>query len=164
LARAALEEEQALAEDEAVEQERLRIGILGLEARRAIELRDVLQPRRIDARHRLRRRLVRAGPLPDRQLDRHAFGIHALGIQPDQRLQPVAGAFAIEARLLLDRGDTPLAPISEHAGEQRPAVAEAAVEAALGDAEVLRQHLDPDALDPRARQLVKSGPDPALAR
>ena len=51
LARAAFEKQQALAEHEAVEQERLRIGFLRHQAGGAIELPDILQPRRIDARH-----------------------------------------------------------------------------------------------------------------
>ena len=41
-----------LAEDEAVEQERLRIGVVGRQTRRAIEMPDILQPRGIDAGHR----------------------------------------------------------------------------------------------------------------
>src|ERR1700742_1084918 len=75
LARSALEEEQALAEDEAIEQERLRVGFLRLKAGCTIELRDVLEPRGIDAGDGRRRSLVRTGPLPDRQLDRHALGV-----------------------------------------------------------------------------------------
>src|SRR5881394_1722896 len=45
LARAPFQEQQALAEDEAVEQERLRVGFLGLQSGGAIELPDIFQPR-----------------------------------------------------------------------------------------------------------------------
>src|SRR4029079_8343602 len=43
------EEQQALAEDEAVEQERLRIGFLARKACGAIELADILQPCGVNA-------------------------------------------------------------------------------------------------------------------
>ena len=124
---------------------------------------DILQPRRIDAGDRRGGELVGPGPLPDRQLDRHALGIHPLGIKRDQRLQPFARGRAVEAGLLFDRGDAPRAPALQHGLEQRRAVAEAAVEAALGDAEVLGQHLDPHALDAGSRDFRKAGLDPGLA-
>ena len=49
LALAPLEKQQALAEDEAVEQEGLRVGFLGRKAGGAIELADIFQPRGVDA-------------------------------------------------------------------------------------------------------------------
>jgi 2-hydroxychromene-2-carboxylate isomerase len=58
LARTAFEEQQALAEDEAIKQEGLRVGLLGCETRRAVELADVLQPRGVDACDRGGRRGV----------------------------------------------------------------------------------------------------------
>src|SRR5205823_7231423 len=73
LALAAFEKQQALAEDEAIEQERLRIGVLGSKPRRAIELADIFQTRGVDACDRGGGGLVRAGPLPDREFDRHAL-------------------------------------------------------------------------------------------
>ena len=57
----------------------------------------------------------------------------------------------------------PRAPVLQHAAEQRRAVVEAAVEAAFGDAEVLRQHLDPHALDAGSREFRESGLDPGVA-
>ena len=70
---------------------------------------------------------------------------------------------AIEARLLRDRRGPPLAPALQHGFEQRGAVGEAAIEAALGDAEILGEHLDPDTLDPRAGELGKPCLDPDIA-
>src|ERR1700693_787775 len=58
LARTAFEKQQALAEDEAIEQESLRVGLLRCETRRAVEFADVLQPRGIDAWGRGGRRSV----------------------------------------------------------------------------------------------------------
>jgi len=108
---------------------------------------DILQPRGIDASHRRGRRLVGAGPLPDRQFDRHTLGIHALRIEPDQRFQPVARGCAVEAGLLFDRRNSPRAPALQDAVQQRRAVAETPVKAAFGDAEIFGQDLDPDTLD-----------------
>ena len=124
---------------------------------------DILQPGDIDARHRVGGKLVRAGPLPDRELDRHAFGIHALGVKRDQRLQPFAGGGAVEAGVSFDRGDAPLAPVLQHGFQQGRAVAEAAVEAALGDAEVFGQNLHPHPLDAGPGDFLQAGLDPALA-
>ena len=56
----------------------------------------------------------------------------------------------------------PLLQLCQHGLEQRRAVAEAAIEAALGDAEVLGQHLDPHALDAGPRDFRKAGRDPGL--
>jgi acyl-CoA thioesterase FadM len=39
--------------------------------------------------------------LPDRQLHRHAFGVHALRVEPDQRAQALARVRAVETGLLL---------------------------------------------------------------
>src|ERR1700756_1529484 len=105
LALAALEEEQALAEDEAVEHEGFCIGLLARKPGGAIEPCHVFEPRRIDARDRIRRSCVRAGPLPDRKLDCHALGVGALGIELDDRFQPLARGAALEARMLFDGGD-----------------------------------------------------------
>ena len=163
LARAAFEKQQALAEDEAIEQERLRVGFLMGHAGCAIQMRDVLQSRGIDAGHRGGGSFIRPGPLPDRQLDRHACGIHALGIQPDHGREPVARGRAIEAGLLFDRRDPPRAPGAQDALEQRGAILEAPVEAALGDAEVFRQHLDADAVDAASGHLGKARLDPDVA-
>ena len=163
LARAAFEKQQALAEDEAVEQERLRVGLLGRQAGRAIEMSDILQARGIDAGDRAGGGFVGARPLPDREFDRHGFGVHPLRIKRDQRLQPLARGRAVEAGLLFDRGDAPVAPALQHGVEQRRAIAKAAVEAALGDAEAFGQHLDPHAFDPGTRDFRKPGLDPAVA-
>ena len=68
LAGPAFEEQQALAEDEAVEQERLRVGFLRRQARGAIEMPDIPQPGDIDARHGGDKSLAtleaKYGPLP----------------------------------------------------------------------------------------------------
>ena len=101
--------------------------------------------------------------MPDREFDRHAFRIHPFRIKRDQRLQPLAGGGAVEAGLLFDRGDAARAPVLQHGVQQGGAVAEAAVEAALGDAEVLGQHLDPHALDAGPGDFLQPGLDPALA-
>src|SRR3954469_20544516 len=69
-ARAALEEQQALAEDEAVEQEGPCVGFLGLEAAGAIELPDIFQSRGVDAGDGVCGFFVAARPLPDRKLNR----------------------------------------------------------------------------------------------
>src|SRR3954464_12794974 len=68
LPRPAFEEQQALAEDETVEQEGPGVGFVVAKAGRAIELADVLQPRRVDAGDRPGRGRVGSCPLPDRQL------------------------------------------------------------------------------------------------
>ena len=109
------------------------------------------------------RKLIGPGPLPDREFDRHAFGIHALGILRNQRLQPFAGGGAVEAGMFFDRGDAARAPVLQHGLEQGRAVAEAPVEAALGDAEFLGQNLDPHPLDAGPGDFFKAGLDPALA-
>jgi hypothetical protein len=124
---------------------------------------DILQPGNIDARHRVGGELVRPGPLPDRELDRHALGIHALGVKRDQRLQPLARGGAIEAGVSFDRGDAPRAPVLQHGFQQGRAVAEAAVETALGDAEVLGQNLYPHPLDAGPGDFLQAGLDPGLA-
>ena len=54
---------------------------------------------------------------------------------------------------LLDRSDPALTPAPQHGPKQRCAVLEAAVEAALGGAEILGEHLDPHALDAGSREL-----------
>ena len=56
----------------------------------------------------------------------------------------------------------PLLQLRQHGLEQRRAVAEAAIEAALGDAEVFGQHLDPHALDAGSCDFRKAGRDPGL--
>jgi len=76
--------------DEAGEQERLRVGVLKLKSGRATKLRDIFRTHGIDAGNR---RVIRAGPLRGRELDRHSFRIRPLRIETDQGLQPVAGAF-----------------------------------------------------------------------
>jgi hypothetical protein len=101
--------------------------------------------------------------LPDRELDRHALRIEALGIELDHRSQSFAGLLPVETRLLRDCGDASLAPTFQHGIEQRGAVGKAAVEAALGDAKILGEHLDPHALDPRAGELGKACLDPDIA-
>jgi len=58
--------------------------------------------------------------------------------------------------------DTAAAPARQHGLEQGGAVAEAAIEAALGDAEVFGQHLDPHALDAGSCDFRKAGRDPGL--
>ena len=105
LARSAFKEKQTLAEHEAIEQERLRVRFLRRQAGRAIEMPDILQPRRIDAGDRAGGNLVGPGPLPDRQFDRHVLGIHAPGIELDQRLQPLARGGAIKAGMFFDGRD-----------------------------------------------------------
>ena len=57
----------------------------------------------------------------------------------------------------------PHSPAFQHGAKQRGAIGEAAVEAALGDAEVLGEHLDPHALDPRAGEFAKPCLDPDVA-
>jgi hypothetical protein len=69
----------------------------------------------------------------------------------------------LERGLLLDRGDAAIAPARQHGLEQRGAILEAAVEAALGDAEILRQHLDPHAVDAAMGEFGKAGGDPDIA-
>jgi len=64
LSRALLEKKKTLAEDEAVEQERLRVRRFRRKPGGAVEFCDVLQPRGIDACNRTRRRLVGPRPLP----------------------------------------------------------------------------------------------------
>jgi hypothetical protein len=54
------------------------------------------------------------------------------------------------------------APGGEHRLHKCRAIAETPVEAAFGDAEVFRQHLDPHALRAGTRQLGESGLDPEL--
>src|SRR6516225_3324510 len=134
LALAAFEKEQALAEDEAIEQKGLCLGLVWRNPGRAIELANVFQPRRIDICNRFRRRLVRTGPLPDRKLNGDAFGVGPLRIEPNQGLQPLASGLSIAACLLLDRRNATGAPVGEHGRQQRGAVFEAAVEAAFSDA------------------------------
>jgi len=148
---------------EAVEQEGLRIGFLRRQAGGAVEQPDILQPRRVHAGHRVGGKLVDAGPLPDRQLDRHALGIHPFGIKCGQRPQPIARGLAVEAGVPDDRGDPSVAPGLQHGFQERGAVAEAAIEAALGDAEVLCQHFYPHPLDASAGNHLQAGLDPALA-
>jgi len=70
---------------------------------------------------------------------------------------------AIEAGLRLDRGDAAVAPALQHAVKQRRAIPEAAIEAALGDAEILRQNLDPHAVGAGPCDLGKPGFDPDVA-
>ncbi len=163
LARAAFEKQQALAEDKAVEQEGLCIGLLSGQAGGAIELSDILQPRGIDACGGRGGGFVGTRPLPDREFDRHRLGVHALRIQRDDRLQPFAGARTVECSLLLDGGDAAVAPARQHGVQQCSAISKAAVEAALGDAEILRQHLDPYAVDAAMREFGEARRDPDIA-
>ena len=81
----------------------------------------------------------------------------------NQLLQPLARGGAVEAGVLFDRGDAARAPVLQHGLEQGRAVAEAAVEAALGDAEVFGQNLHPHPLDAGPRDFLQAGLDPALA-
>ena len=75
----------------------------------------------------------------------------------------LARACAIEAGLLFDRGNAPRTPRLQHALEQGGAIPEAPVEAALGDAEILGQHLHPYTFDAGSRDLLETGLDPGVA-
>src|SRR5262249_47439678 len=62
--------------------------------------------------------------------------------------------------LLLDSSDSPAHPGLQQGIKQRPAVLEAAIEAALGHAQSGRQHFDADGINSSPRKLGKASLDP----
>ena len=64
---------------------------------------------------------------------------------------------------MVDGGDAALAPGLQQGIEQRPAVLEAAIEPALGDAEALGNYLHSHAVDAGLGKLVEARLDPPCA-
>ena len=65
--------------------------------------------------------------------------------------------------MLRDGDDAALRPRFEHGGEQRATVGKSAVEAALGDAQILGQDFDEHLFDAAARQGIEPRIDPLCA-
>lgn len=152
---------QALAEQEGIEQHRARLGLRCGEAEAAIELLHCFQALGIHLAHGRCRHGVGARPLPDRQLDRHALGVGALAVALDEAVQAL-GRRVAQLDVARQRLEAAVAPGREDRLEQRAAVLVAAIEAALGDAQPRRQHLDAHAIDAAARQLGQPGRHPVL--
>src|SRR5262249_3619447 len=155
--------DQALPEDEGIKQNGACAGFLGGPPKAAVELSYIAQARRVDALHRCTSSRIRTRPLADPAVGHHGLRNGAVGMESEERFQPLARALAGELSRFLDRGDAAAPPRFQHGIKQSPSILEASVEAALGDAEVRGQDLHPHALDAAAADLLQPSLDPHLA-
>ena len=99
------------------------------------------------ARTASRGAVVVAGEGADRKLDRKSAHIAVPRVEVGEVAQVACPASPCRADLLADRGDASARPLRQHGVDQRAAVGEMPVEAALGDGERLGQRLDPHRFD-----------------
>jgi len=113
-------------------------------------------------KHLLRERIA-ACPGPDRELDaRSTLGRAPPVGERNHVAQALAGIAACAREPARQRKRGTLAPGLQYAAEQIFTITEVPVEAAAGDTELPREHIDPNVVDALAHQHIGGGIDPHL--